>query len=361
MTLTGDVAYLYAFDVAYEMRRDPARRQLLGQPLEPLALDGDKRNPRRLLLHRPLMARLPAVERPSPLGTLRIERTVKVLHVGAISLCLRVPFSVGALGELVRYHDLGLDGGTLDELARALAEEVRADLAELWVRPRGPLPPEEAYTVFCLRAEPKDSREWLAMHRREVAALLTQEPDPILLSDQETDESLAHALSYYRHDLAVLDWDAALLIDQPKALDETLHILELANLELGQLEAYDATLDGVLERAYRDVGDRPRLIGRNRVLRELGELRIDLARLNDELVNFTKFFGDWHLARVYTTMAGRFHLAEWQRSIDAKLRTLDEIYQLLKQDLNNRLMLILEAMIVLLFIVDLFLIFYMGH
>lgn len=361
MSLSGEVVYLYAFDVAYEMRREPTRQQLLGQPLEPLVLDGDKRNPRRLLLHRPLVARLPAIEHPSPLGTLRIERTVKVLHVGAISIRLQVPFTVGTLSDLVPYHDLRLDGGSLDDLARKLAEEVRRDLDALWVRPVGTLPAEEAYTVFCVRAEPKDASEWLKLHRREVAALLTQEPDPIQLSDQETEESVAHALTYYRQDLAVLDWDAALLIDQPKALEETLHILELANLELCQLEAYDATLDGVLERAYRDVGDGPRLLGRGRVLRELGELRIDLARLNDELENYTKFFGDWHLARVYKTMAGRFHLAEWQRSIGAKLRTLDEIYQLLKQDLNNRVMIILEALIVLLFIVDLFLIFYMGH
>jgi hypothetical protein len=350
-TITGEVVYLYAFDVAYEMRRQALPR-LLGQPLEPLALEGDKRNPRRLALHRPLTARLPPIERVGPRGPVRIERAVKALHVGAISVAFRVPFAVDGLAELVAFHDLRFSDGSMDEMARALVEQVIAELRPLLVRPITPLPAEEAYTVFCLRADIKDATEWLAINRRAIAALLTQEPEPSQLSDAEVEESTARALSYYRQDLAVLDWDAALLIDQPKAVDELLHIIELANIELAELEAYDTTLDAAVESAYRDIAGRFNR-RRRRVLRDLGELRIDLARLGDELGNITKFFGDWHLARVYQTLSDRFHLADWHRSVETKLRTLDDMYQLLKQDQNNRWMLILEITIVLLFIVDL--------
>ena len=38
---------------------------------------------------------------------------------------------------------------------------------------------------------------------------------------------------------------------------------------------------------------------------------------------------------------------------DGKLKTLDDLYQLLKHDQNNRWMVILEVTIVLLFIIDL--------
>ena len=65
------------------------------------------------------------------------------------------------------------------------------------------------------------------------------------------------------------------------------------------------------------------------------------------------FFGDWHLARIYEKIASRFHLAEWHRTIDGKLKTLDDLYQLLKHDQNNRWMVILEVTIVLLFVIDL--------
>jgi hypothetical protein len=150
----------------------------------------------------------------------------------------------------------------------------------------------------------------------------------------------------------VVDWDAALIIDQPQNFAETLHVMELANLQLAELEAYDRLLDESLDRAYRDLRPR-RTRGRNEVLRELREIRIDLARLDDELLNITKFFGDWHVARIYQALSSRFHLGDWHRSIEEKLHTLDHLYQLLQQDINNRLMLILEFTIVLLFIIDL--------
>jgi hypothetical protein len=348
---TGEVVYLYAFDVAFEVGPElPAR--LLGKPLVPLALDGDKRNPRRLALERPFTLSLPPLVRQGAAGPVTIGRAVKVLRVGAISVALRVPFAVDAIGELVAFHDLAFREGSLDELARLLAADVFEELRPHLVRPVATLPAEEAYTVFCLRSTVPDAAAWLTENRRAVAALLTQEGDPALLSQAEVDESTARALSYYRHDLAVLDWDAALLIDQAKGTDELVHIIELANLELAELEAYDAILDAAVETAYHDLAGRFNR-RRRRVLRRLGELRIDLARLGDELGNITKFFGDWHLARVYQTLSDRFHLADWHRSADTKLRTLDDMYQLLKQDQNNRWMLILEVTVVLLFVVDL--------
>ena len=100
---------------------------------------------------------------------------------------------------------------------------------------------------------------------------------------------------------------------------------------------------------------------RREMLFELREIRIDLARYSDELSNITKFFGDWHLARVYETISSRFHLGEWHRGVNEKLKTLDNLYQLLQHDQSNRWMLVLEAMIVVLFILDLIMIFSSGH
>ena len=84
------------------------------------------------------------------------------------------------------------------------------------------------------------------------------------------------------------------------------------------------------------------------VQRELREIRVDLARLSDELSNISKFFGDWHLARLYQALGARFHLGEWHATIDSKLKTLDDLYQLLRQDQTNRWMLLMEFTVVLL-------------
>ena len=200
---------------------------------------------------------------------------------------------------------------------------------------------------------PVNAEDWLRRHRREVAALLTQEPDVNQLSRQEAEESTARHLSYYESDLTVLDWDAALMVEEPGRTDEILYVLELANLQLAELEAYDRILDAALERSYRDLTRRPRR--RGEVMRELREIRIDLAHFSDELSNITKFFGDWHLARLYENISARFHLGDWHRTMDEKLKTLDNLYHLLSQDRTNNWMLTLEVTIVLLFIIDLIL------
>ncbi len=353
----GYVIYIYAFDVAYDMKRGRLT-ELLGQPVAQFTVDPGKRSPRQLVFYSPQTVRLPPTERLGPGGAVRVERAVKILPVGAISITVRVPFSVESLDELVCYHDLRFNNGSVLAEARRLAEDVRNELAPHAIRPVQRLGEEEAYTVFYIQSPPEtadgsrfSAEEWLAANRRGVASLLTQEQDVAHLSDQEVDESCGRYLSYYDHDLLVVDWDAALLIDVPQYLDETLYVIELANVQLTELEAYDRLLDEGVERSYRDLEQR-RLRGRADVLRGLRELRIDLARLSDELQNISKFFGDWHLARIYQALSARFHLGDWHRSIDEKLRTLDDLYGLHKQDQTNRIMIWLETAIVLLFVID---------
>lgn len=354
----GEVVYIYAFDVAYDTARQPIR-ELLGQPVAQFAVDASKRSPRQLFFYKPQMVRLPPMERVGPLGPVRVERVIKLLPVGAISITVRVPFAVNQFEELVAFHDLQFSNGALHDEVRRLAQEVVAELRGHLVRPQPQLPEEEAYTVFCLTApvsntenQPMNAEQWFQAHRRQIAALLTQEEQVERLSKQEAEESTARHLSYYDDDLVVVDWDAALLVDGPQDFDEPLYIMELANLQLAELEAYDRLLDDALERSYRDLGTRP-LRSRGDILRELREIRIDMARFNDELSNTTKFFGDWHLARIYEKISSRFHLADWHRNIGGKLKTLDDLYQILKQDQNNRVMVWLEITIVVLFVIDL--------
>ncbi len=359
-TYRGEVVYIYAFDVAYEMKREPLET-LLGQPVAQFVVDSSKRSPRQLFFYRPQMVRLPPLERIGPHGPVRVERTIKLLPVGAISITVRVPFEIGHIAELVAYHDLAFSNGVLHDEVTRLAGDVCHELSGYFIRPHERLAEEEAYTVFCIETPLTNADgaalsadAWLRAHRRQVASLLTQEPDADHLSRQESDETTGRCLSYYDRDMVVIDWDAALLIDERRHFDETLYILELANLQLAELEAYDRILDDALDRSYRDLRAQPMRSRRN-MLRELREIRIDLARFSDELSNITKFFGDWHLARIYQLISTRFHLADWHRSIDEKLKTLDNLYQLLSQDRTNRWMLILEITIVLLFVIDLLL------
>jgi hypothetical protein len=353
----GEIVYIYAYDIAYEMTDEPISA-ILGQPVERYSVGPSKRSPREMLFYRPLMVRLPPVERQGPGGPVDVRRTVKLFSIGSISITVCVPFLAEHSSQLVDYHDLKLNGVSLQEEARQLAEEVLRELRPRCIRPVAQVRDEEAYTIFHLNSpltgadrRPLAAEEWLRQHRRNVAALLTQEYDMAALSEQEVEESIGHFLSYYHSDLAVIDWDAALIVAGREDFDEALHVTELANVQLAELEAYDRMLDEAMAKSYRDL--RLGRSGHRDTLRNLRELRLDLARVSDELSNITKFFGDWHLARIYQKLSARFHLGDWQKTIDEKLKTLDELYAIFKQDSLNRWMMALEIGIVLLFVIDL--------
>src|SRR5271154_6968666 len=163
----GEAVYIYAFDVAYDMARQPLR-ELLGQPVAQFAVDASKRSPRQLFFYKPQMVRLPPLERIGPQGPVRVERTVKILPVGAISILVRVPFAVNRIEDLVDYHDLEFSNGVLQDEVRQLAEEVRRELSPFLVRPVQQLAHEEAYTGFCIQSPlatvdgaPLSAEDWL--------------------------------------------------------------------------------------------------------------------------------------------------------------------------------------------------------
>src|SRR6476660_5969789 len=89
----GVAVFLYAFDLGYEMARDPVRT-LAGQAVAEFVVDVSKRVPRHLFFFRPQMVSLPPLDRVGPHGPVTVERTVKLLPVGALSIAVRVPFAV---------------------------------------------------------------------------------------------------------------------------------------------------------------------------------------------------------------------------------------------------------------------------
>jgi len=350
----GQVVYIYAFDIAYDMKRQPIT-ELLGQPIQNYAIGPNKRSPKQLFFYRPQMVNLPQEQRQINNKTVSIQRSIKIFNVGAISIQIRVPFEVQKIEDLVSYHDIELSGNGLEDEMMQLAHQAWQELSPYCLRPVSQLRQVEDYTVFCLDTLPRTdgcptAEDWLEKNKRWVAGLLTQEQNAENLAEQEAVESTEQYLTYYSDDLVVVDWDAALVVGEQESLNEILHIMELANVQLVELAAYDRILDNSLETAYRDLIQR-RWVSRQ-LQRSLREIRIDTARLSDELSNITKFFGDWYLASIYRKISSRFHLKDWHDIIKEKLKTLADLYQLLQQDWVNFSMIVLEVTIVLLFIID---------
>lgn len=367
--MRGEVIYFYAYDIAYEANLAEIEKKMLGAA-ERFQLGRLRDAPREFPVYRPLSIQMEETRLATASGPVTFTTSIKLFALGAISVKVRMPVTCEGIMDLLAFRNLRFtDGTTLDGRVQEIAQRLFENWKPQLDTPVAALEEAEVYTVFCLStpvagADASEPMErWLQRNEREVAALLGGEADASRLSGQEVQETLKYRYSYYQNDLAVVDWDTALLVDTPEGYHDTLYVLEVANLQLEELKVYDAKLDQVLDKAYDDVEVVARPLAfraRQRVLDELREIKMDLAKVADELSNITKFFGDWHLARIYMGCAARFHLSEWEGNVSQKLRALDGLYTMLQQDSTNRVMLMLEAGIVALFVIDLIIIVVLG-
>jgi hypothetical protein len=358
--MKGEVVWFYAFDVANEIHRERVEEVLAVKPA-PFIIRRDHTTPRDVPFHQPLSVE-PALKLSVAGSPARVQ--VRIYEVGVVSIAIRLGFDKESLAELAPLHHPTIDGGqTLDQFATELCVRVSDGIAAA-MEHRAPPTEPEAYTVFCITelGPVRDTGEWLVAHRSAVAGLLSDLP-PGNLSESQIAEVLRQQRTYETTDLVIIDWDAALLVDLKEYIDDTLYVLELANLQLEEFRALDRMLDRYLNEAYEHLEKRERwkLGGSTNVLRKLRWFRVDLTRLADEVTNITKFIGDWHLARVFESAKDRFHIEEWRKSLEQRLKQLDELFSVVHSEISDRRMLVLEVVVVVLILIEVLTAFFGRH
>ena len=94
---TGEVVYLYAYDVAYEITGEVPT--LLGQPGRQFAAAATRRMPKDPFFYQPQMFPLPDLPPAVPRAFGPARGTVKLFPVGAFSIAVHVPFEVASLSH----------------------------------------------------------------------------------------------------------------------------------------------------------------------------------------------------------------------------------------------------------------------
>jgi len=358
--MRGEAVYYNLFDVGARIHLERISRILDEFPVL-VDVERQKAAPRYVAFPKPLIVRFPAQVLETSVGRLPVTLSAKVFDLGAISYTVRVPFEVPGISDLLAYDALTIrsDGQMVpvtewvSRFHRRIEENLRPAFYEVYHVPSEP----EPYTVYCIREHEASAQTIWAEQRPQVAALLAGESRAETLSPQEIEDGLRRWYSYYKGDLIVVDWDSALLIEPTGKYEDVLFVIELANLQLLELRVYDTYLDRILDKAYDDL---ERIFKRGGILRtvqpvlkELGEARIELTEVADEVHNIGKFFGDWYLAKIYDACKERFYLDEWEETVNGKLRALNDLYQMANHETTNRRLILLEALIVLLFVVDL--------
>jgi hypothetical protein len=361
----GDAYVWFAYDIGQQIDLDRAQ-QLHVAASERELIRRERRAP-SYLQFRPAPLRLDDAGAPVAVGKFaadgRVEATL--YDFGAVSFAYRIPIAGHDVCEL---HELAVELDDNPLLLRDSERRVRALIGRLGdaVRASCLADPHEDYTVFHVRrwSPAGDPAAFVDARREGVARVLRAEPQPMRAS--EVDDALQSRIAYGLDDELVIDWNGALLFDSLG--QDTLAVLEFANVELLEMRFLDDRLDGALDRSH-DVlrarrGRRPFWgLGGSDVresMRRIAGLQLDNALLFESVNNAIKMIGDQFLARVYRLVARRFHLDDWDASILRKLETLDSIHSKLHEEQATRRMELLEWIIILLILVSIVLPFVAG-
>jgi hypothetical protein len=357
-TYRGELVFTFLYDLGGEVRLREVEKLLANVPG---GVELTKSAPPYVELVQPLKVPYPSREIATTHGMRTFQVSAKVYAIGAVGVNFRVPFEAPDLAAVNDLSNLKLADGSLEAHARGIAQEIERTIGPTLVETYVASVEPEPYLVIVLTETNRPALELLEKEAQMLAGLVAGEKRPQRLSEEEVRDNLRTWYRYYDDDLVVVDWERALVVEPSGKYDDVLTVMEAANLQLLELRVYDRYLDQVLEEAYEDIS---RFYGRGGLFRsardvqeELSNARIDLVRVTDSINNIGKIFGDYYLAKLHLGLTDRFHLHEWEQIVREKMATLNELYVLASHEVEHRRGVVLEGMIVLLFVIDLLLIY----
>jgi len=353
-TLQGSIVVLNLYDVAEEIRLSDLPPLTGGTRLSPTFKPP---TPAHVRFERP-----PVIEPLPPLSLPtgeRFEATLQYYDYGVVSVLLRSAFS-GSWEELQRLAGNWVSGTVFDDLCRTTIRERLARVSAALVKPYDNWLSED-YAVIHLHSisGTTNGAALRQEHGAEISQIVRGETTP--LADQERTEVLQGYMSYYPNDLIVAGWNAAFVFDTPAGAEPTIILLEYANSQLLQFRHYDEILTRELERVYDSLETRKGLLYGWRMRSAAARLRtmlLDVTELTERTNNALKFVGDMFFARVYKLCAVKIGVTDYQTLVHEKLRTADELYDFMIEEFHQARAFLLEFIVVLILVIELFFLFH---
>jgi hypothetical protein len=171
--------------------------------------------------------------------------------------------------------------------------------------------------------------------------------------------SLATPLSYYEDDLILLTWSAAIVIEpDADAREDAALLLEFANTQLLAFRSYDEEVERELARLTPHSSRRrhplwTRLTASSSVQREVATLITDINETSARVENALKVTEDVYWNRVYSAAVRTLRVEAWRSSLAESLRILQQRATVLRDEAQESLGILLEALVIILIAVEL--------
>lgn len=360
--VVGQCRFMLAYDMGFQVDLERARTML--SDAAPYQIVRGRRPSPQWFGYQPAPLRLTVDVGSVEVGGYRTDAVVEMLiyDFGALLVTYSIPFDC-AVSEL---PELGLalyDNAELQSHSRGCVERVFESVREAVERAmlRDIV---EDYCVLAIssRTGSGSHEEFVLRHSQHLARAIEAEQGA--LSADQTARAISGRMSYGPDDLAVIDWNTAVLIDPDPG--DVIAVLQHANVELLQLRILDEELDSILDHSdellARFLKRRwyPRFKDEAMVTR-FAMVQTDAAVLFEGVNNAIKLLGNQYLARVYRLASERLSLPAWQANVQRKLNAADGVYQRISDTAATRRLETLELIIILLIAFSIVLPFFVKY
>ena len=359
--MKGELVYIKLYEVGRTVDLEKAQ-QLLSTTRVRFKLKSKKGTPSYVNLPSPLYFEVESLFPISQPYITTATLCCKIYLDGVISLIARLSFEAT---EIEKLHELALTHVSskfgestieqwLDFHFEAIFELIKTTV-EIGIYNLEERQTED-YSILCIHDEINDPYEFVQNNKNYFATLLMGEDFCTNLHESQIKDTLKNPFSFATKDLVIYDLDRTLIVDPNKDYDDILLIIELAVYQLLELRVLDEISNQKLEIVESDL---KMIFRKNKTLRNIKKKLKDLLPFHYDLIfilenieNVSKIIGDYFLAKQYEHLCNIFELNKWIKSIRDRLDYLEQIFEIAKTEMNEKIMLLLEAGLAIIFILE---------
>lgn len=280
----------------------------------------------------------------------------KIWDYGAISISVEIILKENTTFDLLHLIALYLEEtDDIEKLARKIKDEVKSiifdsiKLPQEWAQ-------FEDYIIYYIEQIEGISEPQEIFQKFDIASLILGE-NKNTLSQFSSLPVTERFIQYYKNDIAVIDWDSALIIE-PTGSKDICDAIEFSLTHLLELRYYDYSIDKKLDLLYDALEKESQKISSifkfnySKLSEEASKTYIEFSDLLSKIENSFKTVGDPYIATVFRNCGEQFRFDDWYSSISRKMDTLFQITQIINSELNAIRSHILEIIIIILIAIE---------
>jgi hypothetical protein len=286
---------------------------------------------------------------------LDLEITAKIWHFGALSITLSasVPENISwnRLIELGNYLENDLH---LHNIAKSRAEQIVQGMGSERNETVDWETYEDYICYFFKRLEGCEKSAKSIFDRYDVFRLILSENNETL-AEQIKESIFESTFQYSQDDIAIIDWNSALIIEPSGSLDIP-DVIEFSLCQLLEMRYYDDLLDEKLTYLYSALEKKHFGIFQNhysKLSREAAQIYLEISDTVESVENSMKVVGDFYLAKIFRAASRRLRFTDWRDSVDQKLENLAQVSRLFVNEANEKRNQLLEIIIIILITLEL--------